>query len=1447
MITIDQIDFTKLRPYDGKVTQCFEQLCYQIALKEYGHLGKFTPIDGSGGDGGVEFYLKHNNGETWGWQCKFFGDNGRLNVSSRDTAIENSLETACRNHTNLTRWFLCLKTDLTTDSLSRKGKFSKGERNWFNNDLPKKIPTSRTVNLELWGKSDFVSFLNSTKHIGIRSFFFGELEFNNDWFKRRFDEHYQKVKDKYDPDLHSIDKYTQTIIDFTLLSTDYLKHLEGLKNELLEKANQIKSAVVDFRDEKMISPKEESLRNTYVIVCQDFQKHISSVFEKIDFVKNCFVDFKEIELSSFKIEELRKDFFKYFDKIDYSVFEEKSRASREASSISYLISEFGEIYERFFRNYFHRTKKTIHFISDAGKGKTHLSCDIAFKRIQQNEPAIFLTGDKFSGEKSISEAIRKILDVENKFTTDEFLESLNVYGSIGKKKVPIIIDGLNETIEDRYFSPIWKNHLGSFETKTKGCENLVLITTCRNSYKDRIWADSNANFHYLYGFDDYETIHEAVNKYFSKYLIKADLFFARLEKFREPIFLKIFCEIKNPNWRSGKPVEVNIEEESTYDVFKEYLDQVNHRVTNSNHLLRSNEPFINNSLSTLSEFLWENDLREIPIDKFYTLIDGDKEYDKDNSKADILINEGLVMTRDIREKIEFVSFTYDMLAGFLIGVSLIKRTNHLKYFTSTKFITKIIQEKGQHPLYEDVLYALCMLLPQLKNVAMHELLETNWKLRFTKKSFFEKLPKFVKKQFKERISFSNYCFSQSVNALFSLPAQFVKDTDGELVRSLFNRSSKNHKPLLDLFFKTVSDTKHPLNSKFISQLLTSLEMNARDLSWTEYIRKRAYDLEEFIEKFEQQCKLNNKETEILIRKQHLLANFILWFLTSTNRNIRDKSTRALYYYGRKFPSSFSKIVFESLKINDPYVWERTLACLYGVAMGSHNTITSDRFRKEILPEIGKSLHDFMFRKDAPFSTTHILARDYARRTIEICLVHHHALLSEDELKEIRPPYSIGGIRNLGELDHEEKEFSYSGPIHMDFSNYTIGRIVKDGDSYSNPPEKVKVRKQILWRIHNLGWSEELFKEAEASLGKDNYYSGRSEIPKVERYGKKYSWIAFFENAGLRDDLDLLDKEWDSFRISEADIDPSFPEKPRNEFFVTHDLLGDRKIPLEEWYEKGGMPHLDEYLKQTNLKEQDAEWICLDGFIVQEDVPAERKRFAFIRSFLIKEVDYEELIQLLEKQNLGGRWLPEKRDNYYSYAGELYLFNDATYDNHTELAFEVAKRKKKVKRGDPGYYPSIFIDRNDESLKINTEFPEEIEIEVSEMEKFKTLMPVMNYNWESYHSTVNQAGNVTVVAKEIVKHLDLIDQPQNLELLSKDGRIASINIQYYSEYNNNHSFVYLRKDLLDKYLGDNKMKLVWTVWGERQLSFKTNERRNEFLKAHRFSDYQEFQKIIKYGE
>src|SRR5690606_13312978 len=175
----------------------------------------------------------------------------------------------------------------------------------------------------------------------------------------------------------------------------------------------------------------------------------------------------------------------------------------------------------------------------------------------------------------------------------------------------------------------------------------------------------------------------------------------------------------------------------------------------------------------------------------------------------------------------------------------------------------------------------------------------------------------------------------------------------------------------------------------------------------------------------------------------------------------------------------------------------------------------------------------------------------------------------------------------------------------------------------------------------------------------------------------------------------------------------------------------------------------------NLKGNNGEWICLDSYIGQEDMSVERNRFTFIRGLIVKESDYDNVIKLLNIQSMGGRWLPEKRENYYTYAGELYNFNDATYDNQTTLEFETAKKKIKIKKGEPGYYPSVFFDLEDNKISTREEFPEEIEKEVSEIKEFDALMPVMEYNWESYHSSTNNAGHITIPAKEIANHLKLI--------------------------------------------------------------------------------------------
>ncbi|MOA47563.1 hypothetical protein D3C78_1702110 [compost metagenome] len=58
-------------------------------------------------------------------------------------------------------------------------------------------------------------------------------------------------------------------------------------------------------------------------------------------------------------------------------------------------------------------------------------------------------------------------------------------------------------------------------------------------------------------------------------------------------------------------------------------------------------------------------------------------------------------------------------------------------------------------------------------------------------------------------------------------------------------------------------------------------------------------------------------------------------------------------------------------------------------------------------------------------------------------------------------------------------------------------------------------------------------------------------------------------------------------------------------------------------------------------------------------------------------------------------------------------------------------------------------------------------------------------------------------------------------------------------------MYIRKDLLEQFLTETKSKLVYTIWGEREVRFKTNERRDEFFRTHPYKNDQKFNQIIEY--
>lgn len=572
-----------------------------------------------------------------------------------------------------------------------------------------------------------------------------------------------------------------------------------------------------------------------------------------------------------------------------------------------------------------------------------------------------------------------------------------------------------------------------------------------------------------------------------------------------------------------------------------------------------------------------------------------------------------------------------------------------------------------------------------------------------------------------------------------------------------------------------------------------------------------------------------KKQEIKKGKAILLAEYLRWFLTSTNRDIRDRTTRALYWFGRVYPKELYDLSVKSLEINDPYVPERLLAASYGMAMAFY--MQEGEFNKTILPEYTKSLYKEMFATRARFSTTHLLMRDYAKRTIELALIQSPRILDSKQKKKIKSPFKSGGIRKWGESEDKNKDEYREGnyPLGFDWGNYTLGRIVPDRSPYQDTDEFKKVRRQIFWRIYELGYNLRDFGEIDKRIASRDH-SLRADVPgKTERYGKKYCWIAYFELAGYRADKGLLKDDW-TIRGSEVDIDPSFPESSSKTKVIARSLIDDKYTP-DKWVKEEKPIDISNLFVLDKINKVKGKWVLLEGFISEKNKSKNKGVVIKIGGVLVDNSEARNLVSLYmrKKEQDEGRDtdIPDSESDYYTFAGEIpwcETFPKIEYPQTMEFKMN---DKKIVKKKITVVIPSFFSDKKNKGGEPATTSIEQEVLDYDEMErqgiikKIPVMVPVRSFCWESYHCALNQAGNVEVVNKEIAHKLKLRIEPQGFNLFERNGNQASFSIGYGSAWTNGYTFVYLREDLLKVYLEKHNKSLVWLIWGERQFEPKNS--------------------------
>ena len=563
-----------------------------------------------------------------------------------------------------------------------------------------------------------------------------------EWFKAKFEKQIAGVRDKFNPELH-----TQTAVDHhvhaILCDETQLRSVNQLLLEIIENQEQFTKSA-----QALSSPNPRLItwgntRDGLVEIAQNIERVVGQLIE--DF-QNALAElkysrFEYVQNAQWKnvLNDLIAAIDAYSsraDQINPSTLpcqgddEAKRWAVRDADeqihNPAWQAHDFVDKAQYIFDQLDCLKQSSLHVLGEAGIGKTHLAAHICSERIDHGLPALLLLGRQFTSDAPIEDQLLQILDIPPAFSGQDFLQAITAAANEYHTRIPIIIDGLNEATYHGAFSNIWRVGLPGFTQEIAAVQNIVLITTCRETYKEVVWPDTpRKSFITAYGFDEY-TVEEAIRKYFAWYKIRAEFTAISLAHFEHPIYLQIFCASKNP--ARQEEVHAYIGQDSIFNVYDEYLDQVNRTVSEHLHLHPRTSVAVP-ALRRLGEYLWIYQAREIPFDDFIELIDGlpRDHLVWDNSKTQAILAEGLLVYRDWGENQERLYFTHDLLAGYMIAAYIIEQAQNdlTAYLNSDVLIQRLFGDDFQqfHPLHEDICRCLAALLPIRTGQYLHELVD----------------------------------------------------------------------------------------------------------------------------------------------------------------------------------------------------------------------------------------------------------------------------------------------------------------------------------------------------------------------------------------------------------------------------------------------------------------------------------------------------------------------------------------------------------------------------------------------------------------------------------------------------------------------------------------------------------------------------------------------------
>lgn len=991
-----EFDFKKIREHEGTRSGGFEEMICQLAYYEYHQKQsvRFIRKDGAGGDAGVECYWVMADGNEYCWQAKYFiNEFGRRQLQQ----LEKSFVRAIEKHPRMSKYFVCIPRDIFDGRVKDKNS-NTGIRksNWDKFlDYCLKASSGREIEIVLWSKHHIQNklMLDLPSMHGKAEFWFDVPLLNTNKIKKVTKDSIQSLSRRYLPQYH-VDSAIFEYFDALSCNSNWIQKIENAIHLIISLLDRILSKLNDLKERNTGNSSEALLKhlcNTLFDVGEllrvsraqdrDIHKNASEVLTD---VSRCFRSIRDLEAEYFSEESKR---------ILLSLLHHVETNLRElVQDDKLLVSQAG----------------VMLLVGDAGMGKSHTFGEYSRRALDSNSPVVLVLGQQYRGG-SIIDVFRELLDLRN-FSDKTILGVLNSFGETNGQRIVLAVDAINE---GECFKG-WQENLYSFFSTLKQYPNIALVLSCRSTYLDyvipEVLTEEKLPRVMHTGFQNIQEI--AFNKLLPQhYSPNYSIPFLPVE-YTNPLFLTTICLARPESFARQSLRDSN----SLFNLVDNYIELFERKIALQKQV-NVEENTLRIVLATFASHMFPNAVHGLPINVARNLVnDLDPNPSIGPPLYSILVDEGVLLQDWVEPDCFGVKFTFEKIQDVFIATSLLRpQGNLLPKAELTKILKILLGSVALNSSTRGVVEAAFVVVPEWYQIELRNTLE------------------------EEYANNRALCDDLFIQSLRYRSINSVTETTVELFEeSMKSGLTASH---FDSMIALGTNPKHLLNSEFIHDVLGRMSMADRDGSWNKFLINSCATSGDYESSNPGRLVKWGKSVEVSSIDDHVLLHSLVvltWFLSSSNRLLRDQSTKVMVRLLVSKPQKLVILLNKFTTNNDPYLVERLLAVVYGVSCYLQNPTVSK--------EIGLLTKRILEHSISNYP--HLLLFDYAQNTIDV-IRHFTSLPLKKEhwvrnngIQRIEPPrdFSNREFEKLLEDKSSDHIIRSIAGFPGDFGKYTLGCV-----------------------------------------------------------------------------------------------------------------------------------------------------------------------------------------------------------------------------------------------------------------------------------------------------------------------------------------------------------------------------------------------------------------------